>query len=152
MNIKKLLLLRSSKLRLPLLAVAVLVLVFFPQLKSSVLKQTSVPSPTPTVTENKSLQIEQKINYGTGKETATDIVEVKEGESVLDVVSRTRTVEAKEYSFGKLVEGIDGVKNGTDEKYWMFYINDEESKIGAAEYKPKAGDKIEWRFKTYEEQ
>ena len=134
-----------------LVAVAALALAFSPELKSSLLQTSGKPTPSLMV-ETKEIQVEQKINFGDGKEVVADMVEVTEGESVLDVLSRTRKIETKEYSFGKLVENIEGVKNGTEEKYWIFYVNDDESKVGAADYKLKEGDKVEWKFKTYEEQ
>lgn len=75
----------------------------------------------------------------------------KTGESALDLLARTEKITVKEFSFGKLVESINGVKNGTDNKYWILYINGTQSKVGASEYIIQKNDIIEWRFEEYQQ-
>lgn len=108
-------------------------------------------TPTPNSDTARRFTVSQTITFGEHRQSETNNVEVLEGESVLDVANRTQKTEIKEYSFGNLVESIEGVKNGTDNKYWIFYVNSEESKVGAGDYRLKPNDKIEWKFKTYEQ-
>ncbi|MEK7155829.1 MAG: DUF4430 domain-containing protein [Patescibacteria group bacterium] len=57
------------------------------------------------------------------------------------------SIAVKEYAgMGKLVEGIGDLANGTDGKYWHYYVNGALAPVGAAAYVLKEGDAIEWRF------
>lgn len=47
---------------------------------------------------------------------------------------------------GVLVENIDGVRNGTDNKYWQYWLNEELPMIAADKKEIKGGDKVEWKF------
>lgn len=57
------------------------------------------------------------------------------------------TLDIKTYSFGDLVNGINGV-TGNDKTgyYWSFYVNGTMSTVGASAYTVKAGDTIAWRY------
>jgi len=56
------------------------------------------------------------------------------------------TLEIKEYDFGVLVEAIDGIKNGEQNKYWLYYFNSEMAPVGIFEQKVSPGNKIEFKF------
>jgi len=77
-------------------------------------------------------------------------VRVARGETALALLQRTAQVRVKTYSYGTLVESINGQQNGTDKKYWTYRVNSKEVPVGAADYKVKAGDIITWEFKAYE--
>ncbi len=47
---------------------------------------------------------------------------------------------------GVLVESIDGVRNGTDNKYWQYWVNGELPMVAADKKEIKGGDKVEWKF------
>lgn len=47
---------------------------------------------------------------------------------------------------GVFVESIDGVKNGRDDKYWQYWVNDELGEVAADKKKVQKDDKIEWKF------
>lgn len=53
--------------------------------------------------------------------------------------------------YGVFVESINGVKNGTDNKYWQYYVNDKLGEVAADKKEVKAGDKVEWRFEKVPE-
>ena len=56
-------------------------------------------------------------------------------------------VESKVYEgMGVFVESIDGVKNGTENKYWQYWVNSELPPVAADKKEVKKGDKIEWKF------
>ena len=53
----------------------------------------------------------------------------------------------KNYStMGELVTQIGLKKNGEENKYWQFWVNDEYAKVGVSAYIVEAGDKIKWKF------
>ena len=78
-------------------------------------------------------------------------VDVKEGESALDVLKRTHTVELKHYDFGDVADSIDGTVGGKDGRYWIFYVNGKMSQVGAGEYKIQPDDKIIWKYQKENE-
>lgn len=94
--------------------------------------------------------IVEKISYGGGQSAEVTTVIATSGQSVLDLLSKTKQIEIQESSLGKLVTSIEGVKNGTQKKYWTYMVNGKEGDVGAAEYILKANDMIEWEFKSYE--
>lgn len=47
---------------------------------------------------------------------------------------------------GVLVKSIDGVENGTDNKYWQYWVSGELPMVAADKKEVKAGDRIEWKF------
>jgi hypothetical protein len=55
-------------------------------------------------------------------------------------------VTVKDSSYGEYVEAIDGLKGGTDNKYWTYYVNGQMANIGAGEYVAKGGEEIVWKF------
>jgi len=55
-------------------------------------------------------------------------------------------LEIKTESFGSYVDSLDGLKGGTDGKYWMYSVNGKEASVGADQYKLTEGDVAEWRF------
>jgi len=50
------------------------------------------------------------------------------------------------YSYGVFIESIDGIKNGTDGKYWQYYINGVLGDTASDKKVLKKGDKVEWKF------
>ena len=95
--------------------------------------------------------INQKIVFNDGRPDDNQTFNIKSGESVLDLLARTKNIQVKEYSFGKMVTTIDNLKNGQNKKYWIYFINDQEAKIGASNYKLKPGERVIWKFKAYEQ-
>lgn len=69
-----------------------------------------------------------------------------EGKNALELLKSKATVTTKQSSYGEYVDTVNGVQGGTDGKYWTFYINGKMAQVGAADYKTKDGDKIEWKF------
>lgn len=53
----------------------------------------------------------------------------------------------KDYGeLGVLVTKIGDKTNGQDQKYWQFFVNNEQPMESADKFIPKNGDQIEWRF------
>ena len=55
-------------------------------------------------------------------------------------------IEFQQYDFGVFVEDIGGIKNGEDDKYWLFYVNGEMPMVSADNQTIVSGDKIEFKF------
>lgn len=71
--------------------------------------------------------------------------EGEEGKTALDLLKASHEIGTQDSSIGVFITSIDGVKN-EDNKYWMFYTEDQLAPIAADQYETKAGEKIEWRF------
>lgn len=70
------------------------------------------------------------------------------GESfVFDLLQRSGLqFEFKEYDIGVFIEAIEGVKNGADNKYWLYYVNEEMPMVSADKQPVMPGDKVEFKF------
>lgn len=55
-------------------------------------------------------------------------------------------LEIEEYSFGSLVTGINGVHAGTNNNYWIYYVNDGLGTVAADSYELLPGDSVKWSF------
>ena len=55
-------------------------------------------------------------------------------------------LEIKDSSLGKMVEAIYNLKNGTENRYWMYSVNGSLAAIGADSYKCTDTEVVEWRF------
>jgi len=68
--------------------------------------------------------------------------------SLFELIQNTNLEIATENfpPIGKMITSLNGFKNGTDGKYWQFWVNGQYSQIGASAYKPQPGDSIKWRF------
>lgn len=127
---------------------------------ANVASKTNVPdaSPVPVVSESQSDKessgISYVINKGGGQKPLKLDYTLREGErqTVFDILkdlSREKNI-GLEYSndarYGIFVESIAGIKNGTDKKYWQYYINDVLGDVAADKKEVKAKDVVEWRF------
>jgi|ERR1051326_2763091 hypothetical protein len=70
---------------------------------------------------------------------------IKDGQTAEDLLKATHKVEVKAYSFGDMITSIDDNKADT-QHFWEFFVNGKSSNVGAGSYKPKDGDKIEWKL------
>ncbi len=75
------------------------------------------------------------------------LIDIESTATVFDVLKRSPvSLETKEYTFGLLVKALNGVTNGQDNKYWIYYLNDQLGQTSADSQKVKASDRILWRF------
>lgn len=55
--------------------------------------------------------------------------------------------EYKDYpEMGALVTKINDKNNGQEQKYWQYFVNNQQPMLSADKFVPKNGDQIEWRF------
>ncbi len=69
--------------------------------------------------------------------------------SLLQEISKQGAFELKFKVYpemGVFVESIGGVANGTDNKYWQYWVNAQLGEVAADKKFVKTGDKIEWKF------
>jgi|GEM_PF-1944977 hypothetical protein len=81
------------------------------------------------------------------QQVPTMVVEYKgvAGKNALELLKASHTVEAKHYSFGDLVTGIDGVSPDPSH-FWAMYVNGNFSQVGASSYITKSTDTIKWEI------
>ncbi|MBZ9572607.1 DUF4430 domain-containing protein [Patescibacteria group bacterium] len=102
------------------------------------------------IAQNKVLYI---INKGDG-ETEEYQVAISKNSTVFSLLKEISQREDFEVSssfwegMGVFVESIDGLKNGTEDKYWQYFVNDKLGEVAADRRTIKEGDKIEWRFEV----
>ena len=46
------------------------------------------------------------------------------------------------------IDGINGITNGDDDRYWQYYVNGEFANVGCSQYILHNGDLVEWRFEV----
>jgi len=103
-------------------------------------------------------QVSVMIDYGNQPTKVFHDVEVMEGESLLTAIERyfkDNEIEfvSKEYAgLGVLVEQIGDRKNGDENRYWQYWVNNVMVQIGAQAFYPKPGDIILWKFAPHYEQ
>lgn len=75
-------------------------------------------------------------------------ISVPEGTYLLDVMEAEYDIVDEGAGF---ISSIDGNEQDmTAERYWLFYVNDEMTSVGAADYEIEEGDAIEWRLEDSE--
>lgn len=95
------------------------------------------------------------LDYGDGRVRVYPDLTIETGEtalSLLEKTAKTATLNFTTKSFsglGLLVESVGDKVNGTDGKYWQYWVNNRALPVGAGEYKVKPGDIIEWKFINY---
>lgn len=89
-----------------------------------------------------------------GSNTAPAVQQVKQdaisyegqvGKTAMELLKANYTVQTKESTYGEFVVAIEGME-GNGPKYWLFYVDDKQSEVGASAYTTKDGEKIEWRL------
>ena len=90
--------------------------------------------------------VTEEVDFGELKPKTTLSIKAQTGETILDILQKSTQLETKQTSFGEMVESIDGIKNGTDGKYWIYYVNNQPATVGAGDFKAEADQKILWRL------
>lgn len=107
--------------------------------------QTQEQSAATTQTQEQSVATTQADNSTQPKDQISYIA--TSGSSALaQLESQNDTVVVVESDLGSYVDSINGLKGGADGKYWSFYVDGEMASVGAGQFMPKGGEKIEWKF------
>jgi len=79
------------------------------------------------------------------------VLEFSTSTTVLDVLQKAcstanLSIETQEYEFGIMVEAINNQKNGQDNKYWLYYINNVMPQLTPDKMQVSPDDKIEFKY------
>lgn len=96
--------------------------------------------------EDVEVLIEIFIN-GSEQKEFTHLFEVKEGETLLGLMSEHYRIVSEDGSI-KCIEG--NAQNTSEDKYWKFKVNGNLSEDSAEEYVLKESDKIKWELEVNE--
>ncbi len=93
------------------------------------------------------------INKGNGDVLYYEIVPSEDSTvfSLLKELSQRENFELESTLYegmGVFVESIDGLRNGTQDKYWQYWVNNELPQVAADKMQIKKNDVIEWRFEA----
>lgn len=85
------------------------------------------------------------------KEPITFEVDFIEGTTVFDLLKNKTeeagiTLKTKAYDIGTIIESIGDKENGQDNKYWLYYVNEEMPMVSVDKMIIKPGDKVEFKF------
>lgn len=138
---------KNSKLIAPLaLAVAVLVLLIGSVITYS--EHGGVSENTANAPEQATVSQADKNTTDAATKDVVTYTASDEGTALEQLVELNDTVVVEESEFGKYVDSINGLKGGTDSKYWSFYIDGELASVGADGFTPEGGELIEWKFQA----
>ncbi len=98
-------------------------------------KDTATDTPAPASSQQQTAEQSNVVNY-----------KGVNGKTALELLKEVAQVETKDSSYGVYVDAINGIKGGTDGKYWTFYVNGTMATSGADAYQTKEGEVIEWKF------
>lgn len=59
------------------------------------------------------------------------------------------TLTTKDFSFGKMIVGINGVEADENSEFWEIVINGQQAQLGASELVIKAGDEVKLSLKEF---
>lgn len=107
-------------------------------------------APSPTTEQIQKVNADVTIDYAgqVQKSAETKQVAVEQGKTAWDVLRDAvaeQNVEFKDYGgdLGIFISAINGVKP-TGNKFWLFKVNGESSKVGVSSYKVQSGDRLEF--------
>lgn len=85
--------------------------------------------PTPTVQESYFFETEE------------------DGQKAFDLIGKQVQLQTKSYSFGEMVEGVNGLL-ADEHHFWAIFVNGQLATSGLADLDLKKGDRIELRYET----
>lgn len=86
-------------------------------------------------------------NIQTSKNVMSLEYDCESGKSAFEVLEeKTSDVEFEGSSFGRMVTGINGVKQGSG-KYWLYFINGQDATVSADSYICLEEEKIKWELR-----
>jgi len=92
----------------------------------------------------------ETIIYVNDKEYKVDIYSTSTAYQAMQVLSKESDFSFKGQNYpsiGFFVNEINGIKNDLkNNKYWIYYINNQSAKVGVSNYLIKTGDIITWKY------
>lgn len=86
-----------------------------------------------------------------GSQLRSYTFDLSEPATALDLVLRASqrenfSVETTAYDFGTIIDSIDGIAGGDQNRYWLYYVNNQQATVGADAYQVQPGDIVEFRY------
>jgi hypothetical protein len=72
-----------------------------------------------------------------------------EGKNALELLKSSHQVETQKFSFGEMVQSIDGVASPATH-FWAFEINGKLAEVGAGDYQTENDDTLSWKLQKIE--
>lgn len=86
------------------------------------------------------------VDFGNGKKIEKNVKADSALKALQEVASGEGIrIETKEYKYGLMVEEINKIKN-TNQKYWMYSVNNKPGQIASDRYLITPGDSVEWKY------
>lgn len=77
-------------------------------------------------------------------------VELKEGETALDLISKVASVSASGVKENAFITGINNrMADSSKNEFWEMIINGKSAEVGAGSYQVNDGDQIEWKISKF---
>lgn len=98
------------------------------------------------------------LDYGDGSVKVYKDLLVATGETMMQLLEKTTQDAKLEFTtksyagLGKIVESIGRKKNGANNMYWQYWVNNQYVPVGAESYVVKPGDVISWKFINYKQE
>ena len=73
-------------------------------------------------------------------------IQVQKGTNAFDALNQNIQIEYQDYSFGKFITGINGLKADSSKEYWAFYVNNQYSSAGVQDFIIQEPVKLEFRL------
>ncbi len=119
----------------------------YPSLASSLLPSPSL-SPSPSPLPSPAL-VNVVVTIENGTANYSKMLSVPMDATALSVLESNFLVTKKEYSFGALVTGINGLEQSDSaNRYWQYYVDGVLASVGAGDFKITKNALIEWRYEA----
>ena len=108
----------------------------------------SVGNEKNNITEDSEEKISVSLKIISNKnEKSYELNNILKESTVFDVLKNNADIKYNNnYNFGVFIESINGIKNGEEEKYWQYYINNVLGDVAADKKTLEDKNSIEWRF------
>lgn len=130
-----------SKLAITLTLLSFLVLLVVALIVRAPSTSTKLPVP---------VQLDQQSSPSAAENAAPETISYncEAGKSALELLRKkvADSLEVKTYSIGAMVESINGVKGGTGNKYWLYFVDGKSATVSADTYHCQDREPVEWRF------
>ncbi|MBI2024204.1 DUF4430 domain-containing protein [Candidatus Giovannonibacteria bacterium] len=142
----------SKKFIYSIIALILIILAAFIVLKKEILAPTEPISKNEISNngseENNSIKVKLSINGEEPREisvpkssTVYRAMEIAASSSIISFKSKTYA------GLGNFIDEINGVK-GSNNKFWIYYVNGKSATVGASQYVLSPGDLVEWKFEN----
>ncbi|HAS80940.1 MAG: hypothetical protein UR25_C0001G0040 [Candidatus Nomurabacteria bacterium GW2011_GWE1_32_28] len=137
----------KGKYKITIIIITLLVILFLNK-KIQIVKQSEIDINSKTYEEIPKIIINKAVLEVNGIKYET---EINQEVNIYDFMVKLKeegkiNFKDKTYSgIGKFIEEINGIKS-SNEKYWLYYVNNKKADIGISDYKIKPGDIISWKL------